>query len=79
MSRLNIKRLIFTRLKREMNVKYEGHNNPFLTTDEIDQIRVMFNGLMLFTVHNCHFQGNINTIYCINKIMDYLEIKLNSA
>ena len=35
----------------------------------------MFKGLLLYIIHGCDFQGNINTRYCINKIMDYLEIK----
>ena len=66
----------FTRLIREMNVKYEGDNTLFLTMEETECIRKMFKGLLLYIPHNCHFQGNINTRYWINKIMDYLEIKL---
>ena len=48
----------FTRLIREMNVKYEGDNTPFLTREETEQIWVMFHGLRLLIIHNCHFQGN---------------------
>ena len=47
----------------------------FLTIEVTEQMRVMFYGLMLFIIHDCHFQGHINTIYCSNIIMDYLEIK----
>ncbi len=65
----------FTRLIREMNVKYEGDHTPFLTMEETERIREMFKGLLLYIIHGCDFQGNINTRYCINKIMDYLEIK----
>ena len=65
----------FTRLRREMNVKYEGDNTPFLTREETEQMRVMMKRLMIYIIHDCHFQGNIITRYCINKIMDYLEIK----
>ncbi len=65
----------FTRLIREMNVKYEGDNTPFLTMEETERIREMFKGLLLYIIHGCDFQGNINTRYCINKVMDYLEIK----
>ena len=63
----------FTRLTREMNVKCEGENTPFLTREETEQMTIMFHGLMI--IKDCHFKGNINTRYCINKIMDYLEIK----
>ena len=63
------------RLIREMNVKYEGDNTPFLTMEETERIREMFKGLLLYIIQDCHFQGNINTRYCINKIMDDLEIK----
>ena len=59
-----------------MNVKYEGDNTPFLTREETERIREMFKGLLLYIIiHDCHFQGNINTRYCINKIMDCLESK----
>ena len=54
-----------------MNVKYEGDNAPFLTKEETEQMRVMFNGLVLF-IHDCHFQGNFNTRYCKNITTDYL-------
>ena len=52
-----------------------GDNTPFLTREETEQMTVMFHGLMMHIIYDCHFQGNINTRYCINKIMDYLEIK----
>ena len=65
----------FTRLIREMNFTYESDNTPFLTREETEQMTVMFHGLMMFIINDCHFQGNINTRYCINKIMDYLEMK----
>ena len=65
----------FTRLIREINLKYEGDNTPFLTMEEIDNIRLMFQRLICI-IHDCHFRENINTIYYINKIMDYLEICL---
>ena len=58
-----------------MNVKYEGDNTPFLTREETKQMMVMFRGLMIYIINDCHFQGNVNTRYCVNKIMDYLEIK----
>ena len=58
-----------------MNVKYEGDNTPFLIREETEQMMVMFHGLMIYIINDCHFQGNINTRYCTNKIMDYLEIK----
>ena len=58
-----------------MNVKYECDNTPFLTREETEQMMVMFHGLMMCIIHDCHFQGNTNTRYCKNKIMDYLEIK----
>ena len=58
-----------------MNVKYEGYNTHFLTREDTEQMMVMFHGLMMYIINDCHFQGNINTTYCINKIMDYLEIK----
>ena len=51
-------------------VKYEG------TREETEQMMVMFHGLMMYIIYDCHFQRNINTRYCINKIMDYLK-KLN--
>ena len=57
-----------------MIVKYEGDNTPLLTREETEQMTIMFHGLMI--IKDCHFKGNINTRYCINKIMDYLEIKL---
>ncbi len=57
-----------------MNVKFEGDNTTFLTSQETEQMMTMFRGLMIYN-NDCHFQGNINTRYCINKIMDYLEIK----
>ena len=37
----------FTRLIREMNVKYEGDNTPFLKREETERIREMFKGLLL--------------------------------
>ena len=43
--------------------------------EETEQMTVIFHGLMIYILNDCHFQGNINTRYCINKIMDYLEIK----
>ena len=59
-----------------MNGKYEGDNIPFLTREETEQMMTMFCGLMMYIIINdCHFQGNINTRYCKNKIMDYIEIK----
>jgi len=42
---------------------------------ETEQMMVMFHGLMMYVINDCHFQGNINTRYCFNKIMDFLEIK----
>jgi len=26
---------------------------------------VIFPGLMIYIIHNCHFQGSINTRYCV--------------
>ena len=40
----------FTRLIREMNVKYECDNSPFLTMEETERIREMFKGLLLYRV-----------------------------
>ena len=65
----------FTRLIREMNIKYEGDNTPFLTREETEQMMTMFRGLMIYIINDCYFQENINSRYCINKIMHYLEIK----
>ena len=58
-----------------MNVKYEGDNTPFLSREETEQMTTMFCGLIIYIINDCHFQGNINTRYCKNKIMDYLEIQ----
>ena len=49
-----------------MNVKYEGDHKPFLTRIETEQM-IMFHGFMMYIIHDCHFQGNINTRYCLNK------------
>ena len=65
----------FTKLTRGMNVKYESDNTPFLTRETTEQLTVMFHGLMIYIINDCYFQGNINTRYCTNKIMDYLEMK----
>ncbi len=64
----------FTRLIREMNVKYYDDNTPFLTREETICIEEMYKGLMIFIIQN-NFNGNVNTRYYINKIMDYFEIK----
>ena len=64
----------FPRLIREMNVMYKGDNTPFLTREETEKVMVIFHGLLMYIIHNCHFQVNINARYQINKIMDYLEI-----
>ena len=47
----------FARLTREMNVKYEGDNTPFLTREETEQMTVMFHGLMIDIINDCHFSG----------------------
>ena len=41
----------FTRLIREMNVKYEGDNTPFLTMEETEHIREMFKGLLFYQIY----------------------------
>ena len=38
----------FTRLIREMTVKYEGDNTPFLTREETEQMTTMFHVLMIY-------------------------------
>ncbi len=64
----------FIRLIREMNVKYYDDNTPFLTREETICIGKRYKGLMIFIIQN-NFDGNVNTRYYINKIMDYFEIK----
>ena len=40
--KITLKMNYLTRLIREMNIKYEGDNTPFLTTQETDKIWTMF-------------------------------------
>ena len=48
----------FTRLIREMNVKYEGENTPFLTREETEQMTTMFRGLMIYIIVSPRMSGD---------------------